>query len=220
MFMQGHENWGLGGSWTRAVPWWTREAKIWGAFSHAHTVTPALQHTHLLLLPLLLLLLGPMARPQVKHKPGAFLVYWTVQAIWVWVTMSPVLIINTAASATPLRWFDFLGGLWHFWQARTFMGLSKDTGHAGCCGDAWRSLCQCPLLRSGARMPARTNHEGTSPSSCPKPCQAGAALWGVGLSVEAVADWQKDRWRARPENRGKFINEGLWSVSRYVGIGV
>ncbi len=37
----------------------------------------------------------------------------------------------------------------------------------------------------------------------------------VGLGLEATADAQKDAWRARPENKGKFIDEGLWSVSRH-----
>jgi hypothetical protein len=36
--------------------------------------------------------------------------YWTMQALWVFITMSPVLVVNTAsAAATPLRWLDFVG---------------------------------------------------------------------------------------------------------------
>lgn len=88
---------------------------------------------------------------EVKNQPGTFLVYWMMQAVWVWVTLTPVLIINTAAAATPLRWMDGFG----------------------------------------------------------------VALWVVGLGFEAVADAQKDAWRGRPENKGRFITEGLWSISRH-----
>jgi steroid 5-alpha reductase family enzyme len=33
--------------------------------------------------------------------------------------------------------------------------------------------------------------------------------------VEAVADWQKSDFRSRPENAGRFISTGLWSISRH-----
>jgi len=45
----------------------------------------------------------------VKHRPGVFLFYWTMQAVWVWVTSLPVLMINTAAAGRPLRWYDAFG---------------------------------------------------------------------------------------------------------------
>jgi steroid 5-alpha reductase family enzyme len=44
---------------------------------------------------------------------------------------------------------------------------------------------------------------------------AGAATWLVGLVVEAVADAQKTAFRAREENRGRFIASGLWRYSRH-----
>mmetsp|Transcript_14605 Transcript_14605/g.50201 ORF Transcript_14605/g.50201 Transcript_14605/m.50201 type:complete len:316 (+) Transcript_14605:38-985(+) len=40
-------------------------------------------------------------------------------------------------------------------------------------------------------------------------------VWALGFGIEAVADFQKDQWRKRPENAGRFIDEGLWSVSRH-----
>lgn len=46
-------------------------------------------------------------------------------------------------------------------------------------------------------------------------CSPGVALWAVGLGLEAVADQQKDAWRSRPENKGQFIQEGLWARSRH-----
>lgn len=44
---------------------------------------------------------------------------------------------------------------------------------------------------------------------------AGIALWLAGLLIEVVADRQKSAFRARPENRDRFINTGLWSLSRH-----
>jgi steroid 5-alpha reductase family enzyme len=44
---------------------------------------------------------------------------------------------------------------------------------------------------------------------------AGVALWSIGLVIEAVADAQKSSFRARDENRGRFITSGLWRYSRH-----
>jgi steroid 5-alpha reductase family enzyme len=43
----------------------------------------------------------------------------------------------------------------------------------------------------------------------------GFLVWLIGIGIEAAADTQKSRWRAKPENKGKFINVGLWSKSRH-----
>ena len=44
---------------------------------------------------------------------------------------------------------------------------------------------------------------------------AGAAIWLAGLVIETVADAQKTAFRARPENKGRFIANGLWRYSRH-----
>lgn len=88
---------------------------------------------------------------EVKHQPGTFFIYWTMQAMWVFVTVMPVLIINTSPVSVPLKWVDV----------------------------------------------------------------GGAILWAIGMTFEVVADAQKDAWRNVPENKGKFINTGLWSISRH-----
>jgi len=43
----------------------------------------------------------------------------------------------------------------------------------------------------------------------------GFLVWLFGFSVEVVADAQKSRFRANPENKGKFIRSGLWARSRH-----
>jgi steroid 5-alpha reductase family enzyme len=43
----------------------------------------------------------------------------------------------------------------------------------------------------------------------------GSLVWVFGFTMEAVADAQKSRFRADPENKGKFIQTGLWAWSRH-----
>jgi steroid 5-alpha reductase family enzyme len=43
----------------------------------------------------------------------------------------------------------------------------------------------------------------------------GSLIWALGFTIEAVADAQKNRFRADPNNRGRFIQTGLWSRSRH-----
>lgn len=43
----------------------------------------------------------------------------------------------------------------------------------------------------------------------------GAAIWLMGFAIEAVADAQKDAFGKNPQNKGKFIQTGLWARSRH-----
>lgn len=43
----------------------------------------------------------------------------------------------------------------------------------------------------------------------------GFAVWLICFGIEVVADHQKSAWRAKPENKGKFIDVGLWYYSRH-----
>jgi steroid 5-alpha reductase family enzyme len=43
----------------------------------------------------------------------------------------------------------------------------------------------------------------------------GFLVWAFGFVIEAAADAQKSRFNANPDNRGKFIQTGLWSRSRH-----
>ncbi|MBT4910575.1 MAG: DUF1295 domain-containing protein, partial [Alphaproteobacteria bacterium] len=43
----------------------------------------------------------------------------------------------------------------------------------------------------------------------------GLVLFVLGFVVEVIADNQKSAFRSIPENKDKFINEGLWSRSRH-----
>ena len=43
----------------------------------------------------------------------------------------------------------------------------------------------------------------------------GFLVWVFGFSMELVADYQKSRFNADPNNKGMFIQSGLWSRSRH-----
>ncbi len=43
----------------------------------------------------------------------------------------------------------------------------------------------------------------------------GFLVWVFGFAMEALADYQKSRFNADPNNQGKFIQSGLWSRSRH-----
>jgi len=43
----------------------------------------------------------------------------------------------------------------------------------------------------------------------------GWAIWVFGIGFELLADYQKHMFRMNPDNRGKFITSGLWSISRH-----
>ncbi|RBP48465.1 DUF1295 domain-containing protein [Arenicella xantha] len=43
----------------------------------------------------------------------------------------------------------------------------------------------------------------------------GIAMWVTGFLCEVIADAQKRRFKQNPDNRGRFIQSGLWSWSRH-----
>ncbi|MBF0237268.1 MAG: DUF1295 domain-containing protein [SAR324 cluster bacterium] len=47
------------------------------------------------------------------------------------------------------------------------------------------------------------------------PALIGLIIWLSGFVFEVVADHQKRSFRANPDNQGKFIDSGLWALSRH-----
>jgi len=43
----------------------------------------------------------------------------------------------------------------------------------------------------------------------------GVMVWAVGLSFEAVGDWQLVQFKKDPNNAGKVMRTGLWSLTRH-----
>ncbi|CAL8319635.1 unnamed protein product [Merluccius merluccius] len=49
----------------------------------------------------------------VRDSPGTFLVYWSIQAVWVFVTLLPTLMLNAERRDVPVGARDFVGwGVW------------------------------------------------------------------------------------------------------------
>ena len=43
----------------------------------------------------------------------------------------------------------------------------------------------------------------------------GLVIWALGFAIEVIADHQKTQFRNDPNNKEKFIQSGLWSISRH-----
>ncbi|XP_030051319.1 uncharacterized protein C594.04c [Microcaecilia unicolor] len=87
----------------------------------------------------------------IREKPGTFFIFWTIQGVWVFLTLLPTMLLNLEKHNKPLGMRDYLG---------------------------W-------------------------------------SIWAVGFITEAVADQQKWRFQVDSDNRGKFIQSGLWAYSRH-----
>ena len=88
----------------------------------------------------------------LKTSPTRFLVPWTLQGLWVFLTMNVVIVINSQSSAAPPL------GIWDI---------------------------------------------------------IGLIVWFLGFGLEVVADYQKTAFNVEPKNQGKWIDKGLWSISRH-----
>lgn len=49
----------------------------------------------------------------VRDSPGTFFVYWTIQAVWVFATLLPTLMLNSEKRDVPLGTRDYIG--WSIW---------------------------------------------------------------------------------------------------------
>ena len=50
---------------------------------------------------------------KARDSPATFFVFWSIQGIWVWITLLPSLILNTEKRDPPLATRDYLG--WTLW---------------------------------------------------------------------------------------------------------
>ena len=70
----------------------------------------------------------------------------------------------------------------------------------------WAVLCLAPVLALADGSPA---------AGLDIWALVGLALWVGGFLVEVVADQQKRTFRDNPANQGRFIQTGLWAISRH-----
>ena len=119
---------------------------------------------------------------QVRSSPKAFLVYWLIQALWIFLTALPVYLLNCKQMKAP---DSLLEG-----QQQT------DDAHGESCSDPVDS-----------KFEKHHNQQITSVGLLDK---VGWSMWATGFVLQVVADRQKNAFRARSDTNGKFINEGLW----------
>ncbi|CAI0646581.1 hypothetical protein COL154_003388 [Colletotrichum chrysophilum] len=56
-------------------------------------------------------------------------------------------------------------------------------------------------------------------TSLPYQAVLGSALFGIGMFLETASEEQRKHFKAKPENQGKVIREGLWSWARHINYG-
>ena len=64
-------------------------------------------------------------------------------------------------------------------------------------------------------FPAAAGRRYRHPAPGGPRCNCRAGLWLAGFGFEAVADAQLAAFRARPQNRGRVMDSGLWRHSRH-----
>lgn len=84
---------------------------------------------------------------------------------------------------------------------------------------AWHSLLMVfglqGLLIVIVSLPVQVGQLATEPARLGLLAWLGAAVWAVGFLFEAVGDWQLQRFKADPGNRGRVLDSGLWRYTRH-----
>jgi len=75
-------------------------------------------------------------------------------------------------------------------------------------------LTQAPLLWITS-LPVQLGQVEPSALSIGTLGLIGAALSIIGLAFETIGDWQLVRFKAKPENKGRVMDQGLWRYSRH-----
>lgn len=121
-------------------------------------------------------------------------------------------------------WGLRLGGymLWR-WRAhgpdRRYASLIGKAGRDRGWGFAKASLLlvfltQAPVLWLSS-LPAQLGQFAATPAALGPLAWIGAAVALFGLAYESVADFQMQRFRARPDARDRVMNQGLWRYCRH-----
>jgi steroid 5-alpha reductase family enzyme len=64
-------------------------------------------------------------------------------------------------------------------------------------------------------LPLQFAQISSEPARLTVPDFLGTALWLIGLTFEAIGDWQLARFKANPANKDKVMDRGLWSYTRH-----
>ena len=101
---------------------------------------------------------------RARDSPGLLFKFWTVQAVWVWVTLLPTLIANTQRRNPPLATRDYIG--WTVWAGGFLIELVADMQKSIFKADPTNEVRSCiwpdhgTLLNSFYEMIKKIIHSG------------------------------------------------------------
>lgn len=149
-----------------------------------------------------------------------------------WAPLFAIIIISTVAqtgatpaklllAATVVAWALRLGGylLWRGWGEPEDHRYAAFRERYGKERYWWFSYFQVFLLQGSLALLVSAPLQLAGAASAPDPIGAldlvGAALFVVGFTFEAVGDYQLQRFKRDPANRGKLLTTGLWAWTRH-----
>lgn len=71
------------------------------------------------------------------------------------------------------------------------------------------------ILQFIVALPVQLGQIGTPPAQLGMIAITGALIAAGGIIFESVGDWQLVRFKAKPENRGRVLDTGLWRYTRH-----
>jgi len=79
----------------------------------------------------------------------------------------------------------------------------------------WAVFWAQGLLMWIVSLPVQAGQADATPAGLIWLDALGVVIWCVGFCFEAVGDWQLDRFKADPANRGQVMDRGLWRYTRH-----
>jgi steroid 5-alpha reductase family enzyme len=144
-----------------------------------------------------------------------------VLLVWLYCLLSPPL--------TPRSWL--VAALITLWGARLSLhifrrnhGKGEDSRYQAMRASQgpafwWRSLFTVFWLQGAilwfVALPLLVAVRATSPAALTEVDGLGILLFAVGLGFEVVGDYQLERFKAEPSNRGRVLDRGLWRYTRH-----
>jgi steroid 5-alpha reductase family enzyme len=145
-----------------------------------------------------------------------------VITFWVGTLLAPgglstrVLLLGVIVTAWGLRLsFYILGRNWGHAEDFRYATWRTEAGHSWW----WRSFFKVFLLQGvlmwiiAAPLLAAQTSAAASALGCYD--LIAVIIWLTGFAFEAGGDWQLSRFKADPDNKGKLLTTGFWSVTRH-----
>jgi steroid 5-alpha reductase family enzyme len=159
------------------------------------------------------------------QKTSVVDIFWGagfVLLAWFFVSIHPVgftersILVTVLVSIWGMRLSGYL--LWRNWGKEEDFRYKKWRTEAG---SSWwlRSYLQVFLLQ-GLIMwiisaPIYISQLSSAPLHITWIDIFGTLVWGAGIFFETIGDWQLQRFKANPSNRGKILSSGLWRYTRH-----